>query len=210
MGQVILIRPGRTEFDKQHRIQGGLNLPLSEEGLEDVSHLVNKLESLKLDLILSSTTDPALSTAQAISEHLQITHKECPGLDNIAQGLWEGLEVEEVKRKFFRIYKQWEETPESVCPPQGETLSDAMVRIQKTLQKHLKKNQTLGVVVPEPLGCIVKGLLTGVPPCIKGFCQNKNPIDLIEIIPFMTEKEVLANGAPAAPVEAKTTHFFFF
>jgi probable phosphoglycerate mutase len=40
MSTAILIRPGETDFDQQSRIQGGLDLPLSETGRQQVRELI--------------------------------------------------------------------------------------------------------------------------------------------------------------------------
>ena len=38
-------------------------------------------------------------------------------------GLWQGMIIDEVKRKQPKVYKQWQEHPENVCPPEGEMLA---------------------------------------------------------------------------------------
>jgi phosphoserine phosphatase len=42
MRDVILIRPGWTDFDEQDRIQGSLELPLSARGQEQVELVVQQ------------------------------------------------------------------------------------------------------------------------------------------------------------------------
>jgi broad specificity phosphatase PhoE len=209
MGQIVLIRPGRTEFDHQHRIQGSLNLPLSEAGLQDVSDLVELLRHRQLDFILSSTQDPALSTAQAISQELGINHKELSGLENLGQGLWEGLELQEVRDKFCKIYKQWEDNAESANSPQGEPIKDALDRIKKSLQKYLKKSQTFGIVVQDPLSSLVKQILTGEKQSFKCYCQDKCPKDLLETIPYNATSSTDSSIVKIMP-DATPHHLFFF
>jgi len=43
MTQVVLIRPGATVYDEQNRVQGALDLPLSERGWAEVAELAEKL-----------------------------------------------------------------------------------------------------------------------------------------------------------------------
>ena len=38
--------------------------------------------------------------------------------------------VSDVKRKQPRVYKRWQEQPESVCPPEGEMLGEADERVR--------------------------------------------------------------------------------
>ena len=99
MVQIVLIRPGATEYDQQGRVQGTLDIPLCEDGRQEIEVLV---------------------------------------------------------------YRQWQEQPETVCPPQGETLIAAKQRVQALVAKLLKKHKTdrlVAVVVPEPLASVIRNVL---------------------------------------------------
>jgi len=161
MSTVVVIRPGCTDYDDQHRIQGSLDLPLNERGRAEVDSLVQQLAQTRLDVIYAPPSEPALSTASAIGDSLGVPVKENDGLRNLDQGLWEGLTVEEVRRKFPKVYKQWKESPESICPPEGETVDEAMRRIRKMLQKPLKRKAAIAVVASEPLASLVTWVVTG-------------------------------------------------
>ena len=78
-------------------------------------------------------------------------------MHNLDHGLWQGMLIEDVKSKQPKIYKRWQESPENVCPPEGEMLSDARERIQAVLAKLAKKHKegVIGLVVPEPLASLV-------------------------------------------------------
>jgi len=69
--------------------------------------------------------------------------------------------IEEVKQKQPRVYRQWQEQPESVCPPQGETIDHARERVAAGMAKLLKKHKdgVVGLVVPEPLASLVREYL---------------------------------------------------
>ena len=159
MPTVVLIRPGCTDFDKDERIQGTLDLPLNAEGEEQVKNLVAQIENSGIETIITSSSEPALSTAEQLGENLGIPVKEKEGLKNLNQCLWQGLEYEEVRRKYPKLLKQWTESPETVCPPEGELASEAVKRVQKTLQKYLKKKQNFAIVASEPLATIISCLL---------------------------------------------------
>lgn len=159
MPTVVLIRPGCTDFDKDERIQGTLDLPLNSEGEEQVKNLVAKIENSGIETIITSSSEPALSTAEQLGEDLGVPVKEKEGLKNLNQGLWQGLEFEEVRRKYPKLLKQWTESPETVCPPEGELASEAVKRVKKTLQKYLKKKQSFAIVASEPLATIISSIL---------------------------------------------------
>jgi len=161
MPEVVLIRAGRTEFDDQNRIQGRLDLPLSPQGEHEVQRLVDQLRDLSLEVLYTAPCDPARATAVVIGDRLDIPVKELPDLQNLDQGLWQGLCVDEIKRKHPKVYKQWRESPETVCPPEGETVSEALTRIRKVLQKPLKRKDRFGVVASEPLVSLIRCLVAG-------------------------------------------------
>ncbi|MCH8909046.1 MAG: histidine phosphatase family protein, partial [Candidatus Heimdallarchaeota archaeon] len=63
-----------------------------------------------------------------------------------------------MKRKHPKVYKQWQDRPESVCPPKGETLESAAARVHTALLKIVRKHKqgTIALVVPEPLARLVR------------------------------------------------------
>jgi len=151
MFSLTLIRPGSTEFDEQHRIQGALDLPLSSHGESEIETTIQQLRSSGIEVIYTSPNEPAVSTAQRIGEALSIPVKPLEGLSNCNLGLWQGLTIEEIKRKYPKVYKQWKESPDSIKPPQGEERMEALERAMKSLSKPFKREIPFGLVVCEPL-----------------------------------------------------------
>jgi broad specificity phosphatase PhoE len=177
MPRILLIRPGCTDFDEQHRIQGNIDLPLSERGRQQVSQLLKELGETSIDVLYSSPCEPARSTAGAIGEARGLAVKELEPLHNVNHGLWQGLTVDEVRRKHPRVFKQWQESPEAICPPGGETLVEAVERVRKALEKPLKKKGTIAIVAADPLASIICAVLRGapldgIPPACEGVCGS--------------------------------------
>jgi broad specificity phosphatase PhoE len=163
MSQIILIRPGCTEFDEQHRIQGNLDLPLSPGGRQQVERLLADLQRVEIDYLFSSPCEPARSTAEALGQARGIAVREVEGLHNVNHGLWQGLKVEDVRRKHPKVFKQWQESPEAICPPGGELLLEAISRVKKALEKPLKKKGNLAFVAADPLATIICAVVRGLP-----------------------------------------------
>lgn len=175
MASIVLIRPGCTDFDEQQRIQGKLDLPMCPRGESQVEVMIRQLHEASLDRIYASPSEPARSTAEKIGAALDVPVKVLEGLESMNQGLWEGLPVEEIRRKHPKVFKQWQESPESICPPGGETLVEAETRVRKALERPLKKKGNLALVVSEPLAAIVAAVVKGVkietvPPLCAGHC----------------------------------------
>lgn len=158
MSQVVLILPGATDYELQGRIHGDLDIPLCDEGREEVQRVSRELQDLGIEVIYTSCCSSAVQTAETIGKTLGVKVKKLENLENLDHGLWQGLLIDEVKQKQPRVYRQWQESPESVCPPEGETIDHARGRLETALAKVLKKHRddVFGLVVPEPLASLVR------------------------------------------------------
>jgi broad specificity phosphatase PhoE len=161
MSRIVLIRPCSTDYDQQGRIQGTLDIPLNAQGNATAQQLAAELRPLELSIIYSSPGQSAWQTASAIGEALDIKVKKIESWQNVDHGLWQGMLVEDLRRKHPKVFRQWQDQPENVCPPEGETLRDAQDRARAALEKLVRKQKTgtIALVVPEPLGAILRSLL---------------------------------------------------
>jgi broad specificity phosphatase PhoE len=162
MLQIVLIRPGSTDYDVQGRIQGSLDIPLNEQGLAEAAQTAERLRDCGLEMVYAPATQPPLETAQVIAKALGIKLKKIERLENHHQGLWEGMLVEDVRHKQPKVYRQWQEQPENVCPPEGEMLGEADDRVRAAVTKLLKRHKegTIGLVLPEPLLSLARRFLS--------------------------------------------------
>ena len=163
MVQIVLIRPGSTDYDLQGRIQGTLDVPLSDQGRDEVSQAIDGLRGRSLTAIYCAPCEAAQETAEIIGQALAVKVKPLENLRNLDQGLWQGMLVDEVRVKQPKVYRQWQEHPENVCPPEGEMLAEAAERIDDAMEKLVRKHRSgnIGLVVPEPLATLVAKRLSG-------------------------------------------------
>jgi broad specificity phosphatase PhoE len=161
MLRIVLLRPGSTDFDEQGRIKGTLNIPLNEHGNQQVAQAADALEGEHIERVYASPCCSARQSAERLGADLRIKVKVVDELTNLNHGLWHGKLIEDVKHKQPRVYRQWQDQPETVCPPEGETVAAAMARISRFLRKLLKKHPrgVLALVVPEPLASMVSSVL---------------------------------------------------
>lgn len=159
MPRLLLIRPGATEYDRQGRIQGTLDIPLSEAGMKQVAELTEQLRADLPVAVYASPNQAAEQTAELIATELGMKVKTIDKLQNLDHGLWQGMLVDDVKTKQPKIYRQWQEQPETICPPQGETVAAVKQRVAGAMKKILKKHKpeaTLALVAPEPLASVIR------------------------------------------------------
>ena len=161
MLQIVLIRPGSTDYDQQERIQGALDVPLNEQGRREVARVIEQLSNNGIETIHAPAHQPAQETGREIAKALGIKFKKLDKMQNLNLGLWQGMPVKDVRLKQPKVYRQWRENPESVCPPEGEMLNEAERRVRLCISKLLKRHKegTIGLVLPEPLASIVRHLV---------------------------------------------------
>ena len=189
--QILVIRAGSTEYDRQGRVQGTLDVPLSEDGRKELGHVVDELRGQDIDALYASPNQSAAQSAEMLADVLDLKVKKLDKLYNLDQGLWQGMLIEDVKTKQPKVYRQWQEQPETVCPPQGETVTSAKQRIAEVFARILKKHKegTIGVVVPDPLASIICHVLRRDELTNLWECQtNGNRYQRINIGPDMLEE----------------------
>jgi len=161
MLNILLIRTGATEYDSQRRVQGTLNVPLSEAGQQQIERVATELAPQTIDALYAGPCNAAKQTGEILADRLDLKVKTLDKLANLDHGLWQGMLIEEVKAKQPKVYRQWQENPESVCPPEGETLQATRERLHQVLAKLVKKHKSgaVAVVAPEPLVSLIRNIL---------------------------------------------------
>jgi broad specificity phosphatase PhoE len=158
MLKIVLIRPGSTDYDCQERIQGTLDIPLNEQGQTEATQTAQQLRESGVEVIYAPPCEPAYDTAKTIAQALDVKIRKLDRMQNLNQGLWQGMLVKDVRRKQPKVYRQWQEQPENVCPPEGEMLAAAEQRVHNAMMKLLKRHKEgiIAICVPEPLLSLVR------------------------------------------------------
>ncbi|NBW95291.1 MAG: hypothetical protein EBR28_00810 [Planctomycetia bacterium] len=74
-----------------------------------------------------------------------------------------GMLVEEIRLKQPRLYRQWQDNPWAVSPPEGELLEEAVGRVEQAIERLAGRHPSgrVALVVPPPLDQIVRWLTAG-------------------------------------------------
>ena len=197
MSQVILIRPGATLYDEQNRVQGVLDIPLSERGVAKWSGWRRRSRrawaTRRWPPCTAAPARTPIRTAEIVGKVIGVRPKRINEFRNLDQGLWQGLQIDEIKRRNTQLFRQWIEDPATICPPQGETVERAMERIKAAFRPLLRRHQdeAIGLVVGEPLARLVACYLRCEPRVQLDERWSCCEFEWIEIAPIL-----LKNGLP--------------
>ena len=96
---IYFVRHGETLWNKEGKIQGELDSPITEKGREDIHKLAENLKDIKFGGIYSSELGRAYETALILnSESLRI--KQMKEFNEKNFGDWQGMEIKEIYRKY--------------------------------------------------------------------------------------------------------------
>ncbi len=154
----ILVRSGSTDLDNQGRILGSLDLPLSQSGEVEVQTTADELEGKDIKVIISSACLAAQQTAHQLSRDGAVKVRVNEKMKNLDHGLWHGKKIDELKQTQPKLYRKWLEHPDSVHPPEGETVEAVRQRVAALLKKIRRKYKdgTVVIVAPDPLLSIIR------------------------------------------------------
>jgi broad specificity phosphatase PhoE len=98
--RLIIMRHAQSEANAEGRIQGHLDIPLSELGLRQSASLAERLAALAVDAIYSSPLRRARQTADVIAARLSLPVMDIAELRERDVGVLEGLNRAEIIARF--------------------------------------------------------------------------------------------------------------
>jgi phosphoserine phosphatase len=143
----LLVRHGQSTWNREHRIQGQLDPPLSEEGRAQAMGVARRLRSRSLAGFYASDLKRALETAELIGEAVGLTPSTEEGLREIFLGEWEGLTTEELAQRFPEAWARWTEEPSWDVVPGGEGAIAFEARVNAQIDSILARHQHGDVLV---------------------------------------------------------------
>ncbi len=66
---LYVVRHGKTEWNLEHRCQGISDIPLAKEGIDSAKELIPLVNSLDIDVVISSPLSRAIDTAKIITDN---------------------------------------------------------------------------------------------------------------------------------------------
>lgn len=147
MKKLILVRAGDTAWEEDKRLQGTVPLPLSDQGKQALQQTAQEISAEQGEVLYSSGNESSGATAEYLSQLCGVKTKKIPMFREVDCGLWQGLSIDELKKRYGRAYKLWRSDPTSITPPEGECVTEALMRIQRALETLRRKNNSKNVIL---------------------------------------------------------------
>ncbi len=149
-GRMILVRHGETDWNKEGRFQGQIDIPLNSNGKEQAVAAGRFLDGVNFDRVFSSCMSRPTETAKIILGTQSTTKIETKkDLMEISHGLWEGKLESEIKSSWGELLLTWQNSPENVQMPEGENIKDVSIRAVKcweNIRNSLLPHETVLIV----------------------------------------------------------------
>jgi probable phosphoglycerate mutase len=134
----LLVRHGETQWNREKRFQGQIDVPLNDQGRVQAAQAAEFLAAVPLDRAVSSPMLRPKETAEIILQRhpgvaLELNHLLC----EISHGRWEGKLEAEIEQAYPGDLKQWQQAPETVQMPEGENLQQVWQRATTAWQQIL-------------------------------------------------------------------------
>ncbi len=134
-----IIRHGETEWNRQGILQGQLNSPLSELGLNQAKALAEFFKYHDWDRIVCSDLGRALQTAEIIKGSSNKEHITDQRLRERNLGVAQGLTTEDFSKKYPEEFDKFKQGNPDFCIKGGESIRERFARCIKCIEEYGEK-----------------------------------------------------------------------
>lgn len=129
MTELWLVRHGETDWNREQRLMGQLDIPLNAEGMRQAAELAAELTGQVFDALFSSDQLRARQTAEVLAAALNLPLHLDPRLREEHLGAWQGLTHAEIQARYPGQWEQRRADPPDFRPPGGgETIAEMAAR----------------------------------------------------------------------------------
>lgn len=148
MTELVLIRHGETDMNRELRFQGQVDVALNATGLEQARRLAARMAGEKADALYASDLLRAQQTAQPIAGQLALAQVPEAGLREQNFGRVDGMRVDDIKEQLPEAWEGWLRFEQDYCMPEGESTRQFHARVMESIYRlvALHPDQTVVVV----------------------------------------------------------------
>ena len=160
---LLLMRHGQTEWNRQMRTQGRTDIPLDETGRMQAKLAAERLRNARIDAVYASPLLRAYETAGAVASMHGLNVVPHALLVERNFGIWEGEEFSALANKYPEGLRLWREDPLGYTPENAESLVDVLTRciqfLNEITARHAAEETVLVVAHSIPLRLMVAHLI---------------------------------------------------
>ena len=151
MTTIFFVRHGATTWNHSKRAQGQADIDLNETGHRQAIATAEELSHVPVEAVYASDLVRAYKTAEPIARTHGLEVRTDPAFREIDQGEWEGLHVDEIRRRWPEL---WGPARHYSARPGGESPAQVRERALKGLEKVVRAHPDGNVVVVSHGGTI--------------------------------------------------------
>lgn len=158
MLEILFIRHGQTDWNKNGRIMGARPVPLNREGIRQVEEAAKALDSIDIKAVYTSPLKRAVQTARLLARGRSMRVVEAPELSEIDYGDWVGKTFDEVIR--YPAYRLYHTNPARAQAPRGEKMKDVLERGVRWVETMRQGHRRGGRIMAVSHADVIKVILT--------------------------------------------------
>jgi broad specificity phosphatase PhoE len=133
--QLVLVRHGQTQWNREGRWQGQADPPLNATGRRQARQVAQALSGARPEQLYSSDLRRALETAAIVGAELGLTVIPEPRLREIDLGRWQGMLAADIKAEGPDEFQRWHDSPLTTRPPDGEDVRTMAERVLQAVSE---------------------------------------------------------------------------
>lgn len=105
--RLVLVRHGQTDFNREGRLQGQIDIPLNATGVRQAESLAPLVSSNPPDVLVASPLQRAQETARLLSAGTALEIRSEDAFLERSFGKWEGMRGEEIRQRWPEQHANW-------------------------------------------------------------------------------------------------------
>lgn len=147
MLKLYIVRHGETEFNVQKRMQGRLDSPLTQKGIDNAAALGKHLKGIEFDRIYASPSSRAFRTAELIRGDGDTPIEAEDNLREMNLADFEGKTREDIKAQYPALSEIFWNSPQLFKPKMGESYFDVQDRAVAFINKLIRENPEGNILI---------------------------------------------------------------
>lgn len=160
MTELLFVRHGYSEGNREHRFSGQMDFPLDAAGRQQAQELAVYLRNaFCIDAIYASDLCRAVDTVKPLANALSLPIKTMKALREIDVGLWEGMLRSDAARRFPEGHAVYLSTPGLARFDGGESFAEMRDRALAAVREIVGRHEGKTVVIATH-GGVIRALCT--------------------------------------------------